>query len=691
MHILHLLPRHGFILGQIRYNHATGLTRINKVVIANRGEIAMRVLKTARRLGIETVAVFSDADANSLHTRSADQAFHIGQASPLKSYLRMDALVDVAKKSGAQAIHPGYGFLSENPEFAELCAAEGIIFMGPPANAIRDMGMKNTAKKIMIEAGVPVIEGYNGDNQEPEYLFQQAKEIGFPVMMKAVRGGGGKGMRIAWSEKDFFESLESAKSESSKAFGDDAMIIEKFVERPRHVEVQVFGDQHDNYVYLWERDCSIQRRHQKIIEEAPAPGLSMETRHRLGKAAVDAARAVKYVGAGTVEFIMDPRGDFYFMEMNTRLQVEHPISEAITGIDLVEWQFRAAQGETLPKKQADITLNGHALEARVYAEDSKAGFMPTAGLLEHLSFPTNARIDSGVEQGDFVTVHYDPMIAKVIVHGADRNEAISRLDAALANTHIGGLCNNVGFVRTCLNHPEFVAGNVYTDFIQDHEKELLPDVAPQPSTEALAEGVVGQILVQSAGETPEKGPFHGRDYFRLNYSPSKTVKLDDKSTAKVIISQGNSYKIIAENHPEITAVVTDVEYTAAKPPTVAYSLEVDGKRWKSKAVQLTDSVVVFGSTHSEYPVPAETTFDEEAAGNAAAEARAPMPGVIEKVLVQAGESVTAGQALIVMIAMKMEYVIRAPFDCVVEAVNCEAGKNVAKNTVLAKYALPEEK
>lgn len=410
-------------------------------------------------------------------------------------------------------------------------------------------------------------------------------------MMKAVRGGGGKGMRIAWTEKDFHQALESAKSESSKAFGDSDMIIEKFVERPRHVEVQVFGDQHDNYVYLWERDCSIQRRHQKIIEEAPAPGLSMETRHRLGKSAVDAARAVKYVGAGTVEFIMDPKGDFYFMEMNTRLQVEHPISEAITGVDLVEWQFKAAEGDAIPKKQEEIPLIGHAMEARVYAEDSEAGFMPTAGLLEHLTFPDNARIDSGVQQGDYVTVHYDPMIAKVIVHGSDRNEAIKRLDDALNKTHIGGLCNNVGFVRTCLNHPKFVSGDVYTDFIADHEKELLGKKS-KPSLEVTAEGIIGQILVKVAHQSRNKGPFYQTDYFRLNHNPKKSVKLND-DTVSVTIERNNTY-VFDYDGQKIEALVTDVEYNENNHDStvVNFNIEVNNKRWKSKAVQLKDSINV---------------------------------------------------------------------------------------------------
>jgi 3-methylcrotonyl-CoA carboxylase alpha subunit len=675
-----LRSSHRYILiSQFRCLSNIESKRIDKVLIANRGEIACRVIKTAKRLQIKTVAVYSDADSKALHAKTADEAWRIGEASPLKSYLKMDSIIDVALKSGAQAIHPGYGFLSENPEFAELCQKSGIIFMGPPASAIRDMGMKNTAKKIMIDAKVPVIEGYNGSNQEPEHLFKEAKRIGFPVMIKAVRGGGGRGMRIAKSEKEFFESLESAKNESAKAFGDSDMIIEKFCERPRHVEVQVFGDQHGNYVYLWERDCSIQRRHQKIIEEAPAPLLSMETRRRLGKAACDAARAVGYVGAGTVEFIMDPKGDFYFMEMNTRLQVEHPISELITGVDLVEWQFKVAQGEEIPKKQEEIHLNGHAMEARVYAEDSAAGFMPSSGLLEHLSFPADARIDSGVVQGDFVTVHYDSMIAKVIVHGNDRTEAINRLDNALDHTHIGGLSNNVSFVRRCLQHPEFKSGNVYTDFIKDHENELLNDLT-KPSIEVVAEGVIGQLLARASKVETSKGPFYSNDYFRINHSPVKTVNLGDE-TIQVKIEKGERF-IFDFDGKKVEAVVTNVEY---HDNDVQFDVELDKKRWRSKAVQLKDSIAIYGIEHREWNAPQEKSYEDEAAGDRRQEARSPMPGVIEKVLVKAGETVVSGQALVVMVAMKMEYVIRAPFDCCIKSVNCEPGRNVQKNSLLVLF------
>ncbi|CAD5213118.1 unnamed protein product [Bursaphelenchus okinawaensis] len=664
-------------------------TKIRRVLIANRGEIACRVMKTARKLGIESVAVYSSADLHSQHTKMADKAFRIGDPPPLQSYLCGDKIIDVALKSGAQAIHPGYGFLSENAGFAEKCAENGIIFMGPPPNAIRDMGMKNTAKKIMIEANVPVIEGYNGDDQSPELLFEEARKIGFPVMIKAVCGGGGKGMRIARTEADFHQALESAKTESEKGFGNSDMIIEKFVERPRHVEVQVFGDTHQNYVYLWERDCSIQRRHQKVIEEAPAPGLSMDVRRSIGQAGANAAKAVNYTGAGTVEFIMDPLTQkFYFMEMNTRLQVEHPVTEAITGVDLVEWQFAIAEGGEIPLKQEEIGLNGHALEARVYAEDSNAGFMPTAGKLEHLQFPTNARIDSGVVEGDDVTVHYDPMIAKVIVWGRDRQEAIGNLDKALNDTHIGGLANNVDFVRTCLNHEKFVSGQVYTDFIADHEKELLKtEKIENPAKESVLEGLASRLLLAGGVGNGSLGPFATKGMFRLNYQPEINVELSDKVKINAKVSgSGEIERIVVDNQEvKITDVVRSVTETT-QLPVVEFRIEVDGKMWPVKAVQLKEGLQVFGSEAREWPISSEAPeFDEQLAAGGDLQARSPMPGVIDKVFVKAGDAVKAGQAVVVMIAMKMEYVLKAPFDCTVETVSCAPGKNVGKNAVLVKY------
>uniref|UniRef100_A0A674HQ30 Methylcrotonoyl-CoA carboxylase subunit alpha, mitochondrial n=1 Tax=Taeniopygia guttata TaxID=59729 RepID=A0A674HQ30_TAEGU len=423
----------------VKWASTIGGHSIGKILIANRGEIACRVMRTAKKMGVKSVAVYSEADRNSLHVAMADEAYCIGPPPSQQSYLAMEKILQVAKVSAAQAVHPGYGFLSENTEFADLCKQQGIIFIGPPSSAIRDMGIKSTSKAIMSAAGVPVVEGYHGEDQSDECLKEHAKRIGYPVMIKAVRGGGGKGMRIAYSEKEFLDQLESARREAKKSFNDDAMLIEKFVDNPRHVEVQVFGDQHGNAVYLFERDCSVQRRHQKIIEEAPGPGISPEVRRRLGEAAVRAAKAVNYVGAGTVEFIMDSQHNFYFMEMNTRLQVEHPVTEMITGTDLVEWQLRVAAGEKIPLMQEEILLQGHAFEARIYAEDPNNNFMPGAGPLLHLSTPPAdrfTRIETGVRQGDEVSVHYDPMIAKLVVWAEDRQAALRKLRYSLHQYNI---------------------------------------------------------------------------------------------------------------------------------------------------------------------------------------------------------------------------------------------------------------
>jgi len=417
-----------------------------KILIANRGEIACRVIKTAKRLGIATVAVYSDADANARHVRLATEAVHIGPAAARESYLKIEHIIDAARNTGAQAIHPGYGFLSENAEFAAACAKAGIVFIGPPVSAIHAMGSKSAAKALMQEAGVPLTPGYHGERQEPAFLAEQAQRIGYPVLIKASAGGGGKGMRRVDNPADFDAALTSCKREAINAFGNDQVLIEKYVLRPRHIEIQVFGDTHGNVVHLFERDCSVQRRHQKVLEEAPAPGMTPERRAEMGQAAMQAARAVNYVGAGTVEFIAAQDGSFYFMEMNTRLQVEHPVTEMITGLDLVEWQLRVANGETLPLAQEQLQLKGHAIEARIYAEDPDRGFLPSIGRLAHFGKPVESdvvRIDSGVEQGDEISSHYDPMIAKLIVAGDDREQALARLHQALSDCHIVGVANNV--------------------------------------------------------------------------------------------------------------------------------------------------------------------------------------------------------------------------------------------------------
>merc|ERR1719278_2082026 len=484
-------------------------------------------MKTAKKLGIQTVAVYSDADRDSLHVALADEAVRLGPPPSGQSYLRGDKILQVAKMTGAQAIHPGYGFLSENVEFAEQCQQDGVIFVGPPASAIRDMGIKSTSKIIIEAAGVPVITGYHGEDQSLERLRAEADNIGYPVMIKAVRGGGGKGMRIAMTKDVFDSQLGSAKREAMKAFGDEVMLLEKFVVDPRHIEVQVFGDRHGNYVYLFERDCSVQRRHQKIIEEAPGPGLSWDVRRKLGEAAVRAAKAVDYVGAGTVEFVMDKDFNFYFMEMNTRLQVEHPVTEMITNTDLVEWQLRAAAGEKLPVTQEELKLTGWSFEARIYAEDPNNSFMPGAGPLEYLATPAPAddvRIETGVRQADQVSVHYDPMIAKLVVRGPDRLSALMKLRSCLAEYNISGLSTNVNFLMDLASHPEFVAGNVDTEFIPRHYDTLFP--TKETSNELICAATMAVIL-------SEKPQFIDGMALNANYRRKIDLTLPDGKTSKL--------------------------------------------------------------------------------------------------------------------------------------------------------------
>ncbi|VDN53120.1 unnamed protein product [Dracunculus medinensis] len=652
------------------------IKRIDRLLIANRGEIAVRIMKTCRKMSIETIGVYSDADKRSLHTKFADKAYHIGAAPSLESYLNIDKIVNTAIKARCQAIHPGYGFLSENAKFADCCASEGLIFVGPSSQAIRDMGAKNVSKQIMFDAGIPIINGYHGKEQSDECLLREAEKIGYPIMIKAVCGGGGKGMRIAWDKSEFKEKLKSAQSEAMKAFGNDEMIVEKFVEKPRHVEVQIFGDHHGNCVYLWERDCSIQRRHQKIIEEAPAPAIDDYTRKQLGESAVRAASAVSYVGAGTVEFIMNRQKEFFFMEMNTRLQVEHPVSEAITGTDLVEWQLKVAQGERLPLLQSDIHLNGHAIEARIYAEDTRAGFIPIAGSLKHIFFPSNARIDTGVQQGDEVSVYYDPMIAKIIVWGENRLEAIKKLERALNCTHIAGFSTNVTFMRSILNHDHFIKGNVCTEFINEHEEELFSE--KNPSEVDICEAIVSKLLFDE-NQLDRNNLFLQNDYFRLNHTAKVDISIDGHlynveifRKRKMVIKVGmKSFKI-------------SVDEVDRFDEQIKFIMEIQNEKRKVKAVTVDKKIIVFGDEHREYSL-LRGFFDENTTNITNVGAIAPMPGVIEKILVQPGDSVTAGQSLIVMVAMKMEYIIRAPYDAVIHSILCKVGDTVRKNANLVKF------
>uniref|UniRef100_A0A663DPR4 Methylcrotonyl-CoA carboxylase subunit 1 n=1 Tax=Aquila chrysaetos chrysaetos TaxID=223781 RepID=A0A663DPR4_AQUCH len=646
----------------VKWASTIGGHNITKILIANRGEIACRVMRTAKKMGVKSVAVYSEADRNSMHVAMADEAYCIGPAPSQQSYLAMEKIMQVAKVSAAQAIHPGYGFLSENTEFAELCKQEGIIFIGPPSSAIRDMGIKSTSKAIMSAAGVPVVEGYHGEDQSDECLKEHAKRIGYPVMIKAVRGGGGKGMRIAHSEKEFLDQLESARREAKKSFNDDAMLIEKFVDNPRHVEVQVFGDQHGNAVYLFERDCSVQRRHQKIIEEAPGPGINPEVRRRLGEAAVKAAKAVNYVGAGTVEFIMDSKHNFYFMEMNTRLQVEHPVTEMITGTDLVEWQLRVAAGEKIPLMQEDIVLQGHAFEARIYAEDPNNNFMPGAGPLLHLTTPppdSFTRIETGVRQGDEVSVHYDPMIAKLVVWAEDRQAALRKLRYSLHQYNIVGLSTNIDFLLSLSGHPQFEAGNVHTNFIPQHHDELFPTKKATPH-EVMCQAALGLILKEKMltdafrDQSDDKfSPFASSTGRRINICYTRKLSLlDGENIVDVAVSynQEGSYKMQIQDE---TFLISGEIFNEGD--SVYLRSSVNGTVCKSKLVILDNTIYLFfpdGSAQIGLPVPKYLSAVSSVGMQSGAVA--PMTGTVEKVFVKAGDKVKIGDPLMVMIAMKME-------------------------------------
>ncbi|KAI9555728.1 hypothetical protein GHT06_018243 [Daphnia sinensis] len=679
---------------------APKVTPLSKILIANRGEIACRVIRSAKRLGIQTVAVYSDADRNAMHVDMADSAIRLGPAASVESYLRQDRVLEAAFKTGAQAIHPGYGFLSENVEFAELCSKEGIIFIGPPASAIRDMGIKSTSKHIMSAAGVPVIHGYHGEDQSLERLKQEAEKIGFPLMIKAVRGGGGKGMRIAYTPGEFDSQLESAKWEAQKSFGDQVMLLERYVERPRHVEVQVFGDKYDNYVYLFERDCSVQRRHQKIIEEAPGPGISSKTRKELGEAAVRAARAVGYVGAGTVEFIMDPQQNFFFMEMNTRLQVEHPVSEMITGTDLVEWQLRVAAGEPLPLDQSQIHLNGHAFEARIYAEEPKNNFLPGAGPLLHLITPkpsSDVRVETGVAQGDVVSVFYDPMIAKLVVWSSDRASALRKLRSCLSEYNIVGLNTNVDFLMELSSHPKFVEGDVHTDFIPQHYNDLFPvkPITDNLVGQAALACILNELKVSSSQQSSTRdpySPFASYPMARLNHSCQKSMKMTCQGvTYDVIVTccENGSYKLKVGQSAEIVASARLSE----SDNVTSIELNANDEISKSRVVFLDGNVHLFTKDGSVAFATEKPAFLKSLGQGSMQQggAVAPMPGIIEKILVKDGEKVQLGQPLLVMIAMKMEYVIRAPEAGVIEKVNYKVGDSVAKNAALVRFVSADKK
>ncbi|MCC0043442.1 MAG: acetyl/propionyl/methylcrotonyl-CoA carboxylase subunit alpha [Brucellaceae bacterium] len=651
----------------------------SKILIANRGEIACRVIHTARRMGVTTVAVYSDADRDALHVEMADEAVRIGPAPAAESYLVGERIIEAAKATGAQAIHPGYGFLSENPDFVEAVENAGLTFIGPSAKSIRAMGLKDAAKRLMEKAGVPVVPGYHGEAQEIVVLAGKAREIGYPVLIKARAGGGGKGMRLVDNADDFAEALASAKREAKAAFGDEAVLVEKFVEKPRHIEVQVFGDNHGNAVHLFERDCSAQRRHQKVIEEAPAPAMTAEMREAMTSAAVKAAKAISYSGAGTIEFIVDASEGlkpdrFWFMEMNTRLQVEHPVTEMVTGVDLVEWQLRVASGEKLPRKQDEITLNGHAFEARIYAEDATRGFLPATGTLHHLAFPQHApagtvfRIETGVRQGDAISPFYDPMIAKLVTHGPDRATALNALGDALARTEVAGSTVNTAFLAALAADEDFAAGDVDTGLIARKQDALTAQPAPSVRVVALAAFAASGALDRPIGDDPWS-TLTGYAHFGATPRKAAISHGDEAIAASLTAESGGRFKI------DVDGSVQTIE------PWHVGSTGLRHAKWPGHVTVFEGALA-----HSfAAPDPLEAAEDEAAGGD---NLRAPMPGLVKVVRAEAGQTVTKGQALLVLEAMKMEHTISAPHDGEIAEIVPE-GTQVTDGTVLVRFAETE--
>jgi 3-methylcrotonyl-CoA carboxylase alpha subunit len=671
-----------------------------KILIANRGEIACRVAATARRLAIQTVAVYSDADAGAKHVAACDEAIHIGGSAPKDSYLRWEKIIAAAQATGAQAIHPGYGFLSENEEFAQACAKAGLVFIGPPASAIQAMGLKAESKQLMEKAGVPLVPGYHGADQDPALLQREADRIGYPVLIKASAGGGGKGMRAVDKAEDFAAALASCKREAINSFGDDAVLVEKYVLRPRHIEIQVFGDTHGNYVYLFERDCSVQRRHQKVLEEAPAPGMTPELRARMGEAAVEAARAVNYVGAGTVEFIVEQPGGyahpeqmkFYFMEMNTRLQVEHPVTEAITGQDLVEWQLRVASGEKLPLEQGELKILGHAIEARICAENPDNNFLPATGTLHVYGLPActtferadNAvRVDSGVRQGDSISPFYDSMVAKLIVHGSTREQALARMDTALAQTHIVGLTTNVQFLRHVVTSPSFAQAQLDTALIPRESAVLFKQekVGLNMATAAMvAQTLVGELgLATKADASDWIDPWAQRDGWRSHGASHREFMLEfhgEPHTALFTRLHDGGLQLSVDGntaalqYTPLAGGALDVRYGDLRSTVHLYKngevAHVFTARGATQIVAI-DALAHAGEAHAE-----------------AGRLTAPMPGKVVSFAVKAGDAVKKGQALAVMEAMKMEHTIAAPADGTVAELLFAPGDQVTEGAELLK-------
>jgi len=655
-----------------------------KILIANRGEIACRVIRSARRLGIRTVAVYSEADARALHVELADEAYPIGPPPARESYLNIGRILDAARRSGAQAIHPGYGFLSENAEFAEACVDAGLRFIGPPASAVRAMGLKSAAKTLMEQSGVPVVPGYHGEAQDLPTMAAAAARIGYPVLLKASAGGGGKGMRVVERTGDLSDAIASAKREAASSFGDDRLLVEKYLTRPRHIEIQVFADTQGNAISLFERDCSIQRRHQKVIEEAPAPGMDPKRRRSMGEAACAAARAIGYVNAGTVEFIVE--GDaFYFMEMNTRLQVEHPVTEFITGLDLVEWQLRVAAGEPLPKRAEDLAINGHAIEVRIYAEDPAHEFRPSIGTLWHWKAPAasdHVRVDTGVRVSDAVIIDYDPLIAKLIVWDRDREAAIRRLKLALEECEVAGVTTNLALLSAIAGHPEFRAGQLDTGFIARHADELMPSSVPA-KREVLAAAVL-RVLRDQQREMEERAAASADPWSPWNQL--NAWRMNGEGYQDLLFEHGESQiavRVRAAADHSFRVDLPDGTVELAGPPDKP---RVDGVATDASAVRRGEEIIVFsgGFTHRfRLTDPLAPRGVEEDTGG---RLTAPMPGRIVQVLTEKGAAVQRGQALLILEAMKMEYTITAPSDGQVEELRYAAGDVVEEGAELITFA-----
>jgi len=671
----------------------------DKILIANRGEIACRVAATARRLGIRTVAVYSDVDAQSLHVAVCDEAIRIGAAAPRASYLNGAAILDAAKRAGAQAIHPGYGFLSENETFAADCARAGVVFIGPPPAAIAAMGSKSAAKTIMARAGVPVVPGYHDDDQDPALLAREAARIGFPVLIKATAGGGGKGMKVAASAAEFAGALASAQREAKASFGDDRMLVERYLRAPRHIEIQVFADTHGNVVHLFERDCSVQRRHQKVLEEAPAPGMDAERRRAMGDAATAAAKAIGYVGAGTVEFIAEQDGTFYFMEMNTRLQVEHPVTEMITGLDLVEWQLRVAAGEPLPAAQSALAIHGHAIEARIYAEDPDRGFLPSIGRISHWRMPVagnGVRVDTGFREGDDVSPFYDPLLAKVIAWGEDRARARAALLNALDQCEVTGVTTNVAFLERVVAHHAFASGRLDTGLIDTHRDALLAPASAAPDRAWIAAALSEYQAIEcaarasSAGAADPYSPWHAADAWWNGTATHRiAITLADASGQRTVS--------VKPNDDGSVTLGGDVEARTVRADTRDGRLFVAAQRGGAPDVEASfaASVVRDGNVLHVFSPAARARLsrvdplahaDDEAGhpGHLAA----PMSGTVVAVMVKPGDSVEKGAPLVVLEAMKMEHTIAAPAAGVVVAVNYGVGDRVAEGADLVDVEDP---